>query len=119
MKRNGCGLSKNLLQMKFMQKSKENYEVEQRERASYGQQSQELLKLCQEEGDKFLATNSFIFCENLQYGRMSFKGMNPEIEQLMRLKNPIAASEQEIKTEPEADISDNEMVKIFKKRKSK
>ena len=77
--------------MKFMQRSKENYEnaekaEQQRQQEKQTTRQQELMELCQKEEDKFLATNSFIFCENLEYGRMSFKGMNPEIEQLMRIK---------------------------------
>lgn len=129
MKRNHGGLSKNLLQMKFMQKSKENYEnaeIAEQQRKQHGQTSrqQELLELCQKEGDKFLATNSFIFCQNLEYGRMSFKGMNPEIEQLMRLKmkhnhNDDDESETNKTAKDEADVSDDEMTNVLKRRKKK
>lgn len=118
-KRKSVELSKNLLQMKFMQRTKENAE---RNNRNIDEQivGHEILDLCKKESDRFLTTNSFIFCENLKYGRMSFKNMNPEIERLMQSKiekKIVDVDKQEDEEEP-ADVSDLEMAKAFKKRKT-
>ncbi|UXI20339.1 putative ATP-dependent RNA helicase DDX52 [Sarcoptes scabiei] len=135
MKRRNLCLSKNLLQMKFMQKSRDRYEAETNESTqkncitdqNVSSIRQDLIDLCRIEGDRYLATSSFIICENLRYGRMSFKGMNPEIEQLMRNKNLQENDSQNKNDDDEdlsdqerkyqTDISDIEMSKVFKKRK--
>ncbi|NXS01708.1 MPH6 phase, partial [Oxylabes madagascariensis] len=55
---------------------------------------------------------SFLRCEDLVYGRMSFKGFNPEIEKLMIQMNS-KCKEEEIEEDDkmEADVSDEEMAR--------
>ncbi|XP_071317934.1 M-phase phosphoprotein 6 isoform X2 [Trachinotus anak] len=55
---------------------------------------------------------SFVPCEDLNYGRMSFKGFNPEVEKLMALMNPKDEEEKEEEEEMsrmQTDITDEEM----------
>lgn len=118
MKRNSGGLSKNLLQMKFMQRTKENVEREKLEQDSYKSVDQEMLELCRNEGDKYMTTNSFLYCENLRFGRMSFKGMNPEIEKLMESKAPKKSSNNSQEEDvTETDVSNAEMAQSRKRMK--
>uniref|UniRef100_A0A803VWP0 M-phase phosphoprotein 6 n=2 Tax=Ficedula albicollis TaxID=59894 RepID=A0A803VWP0_FICAL len=57
---------------------------------------------------------SFLRCEDLVYGRMSFKGFNPEIEKLMIQMNS-KCKEEEIEEDDkmEADVSDEEMARRY------
>ncbi|NXS51545.1 MPH6 phase, partial [Brachypteracias leptosomus] len=55
---------------------------------------------------------SFMPCEDLLYGRMSFKGFNPEIEKLMIQMNSKSKKEEiEVDDKMEADVSDEEMAR--------
>ncbi|NXW65428.1 MPH6 phase, partial [Eurystomus gularis] len=55
---------------------------------------------------------SFMPCEELLYGRMSFKGFNPEIEKLMIQMNSKCKKEEiEVDDKMEADVSDEEMAR--------
>lgn len=66
--------SKNLLGLKFMQKAKQQIE----QKAEKEQLSQDNSK------QQYIIHQSYYSCERLKLGRLSFKGMNPEIEILMR-----------------------------------
>uniref|UniRef100_A0A3B1KJH7 M-phase phosphoprotein 6 n=1 Tax=Astyanax mexicanus TaxID=7994 RepID=A0A3B1KJH7_ASTMX len=106
-------LSKNLLRMKFMQRG---LDAEARKQL--------------EEDEKriitFLLTfpyiciveeRSYVPCEDLVYGRMSFRGFNPEVEKLMVLMN--APKEEEDDEEEkdvgrmDTDITDEDMAKRY------
>lgn len=57
---------------------------------------------------------SFSLCEDLLYGRMSFRGFNPEVEKLMlqmNSKNRAEAAEEEETVE--VDVSDEEMARRY------
>ncbi|XP_048814100.1 M-phase phosphoprotein 6 isoform X2 [Lagopus muta] len=57
---------------------------------------------------------SFMPCEDLLYGRMSFKGFNPEIEKLMVQMNSKSKKEEiEEDDKMEADVSDEEMARRY------
>ncbi|EOB00887.1 M-phase phosphoprotein 6, partial [Anas platyrhynchos] len=57
---------------------------------------------------------SFMLCEDLLYGRMSFKGFNPEIEKLMVQMNSKSKKEEiEVDDKMEADVSDEEMARRY------
>ncbi|NWU77983.1 MPH6 phase, partial [Onychorhynchus coronatus] len=57
---------------------------------------------------------SFVRCEDLVYGRMSFKGFNPEIEKLMVQMNSKCKEEEiEVDDKMEADVSDEEMARRY------
>lgn len=116
--------------MKFMQRAKEN--EDKKRKVSEGEEEQvfdkEIMDLCRRECDRYLSTESFALCMDLRYGRMSFKGMNPEVEKLMKEKESERARksgqvkpelEEEEEEEP-ADVSEQELAKVlraFKKRK--
>nr|XP_009681210.1 PREDICTED: M-phase phosphoprotein 6 isoform X2 [Struthio camelus australis] len=58
--------------------------------------------------------SSFMPCEDLLYGRMSFKGFNPEIEKLMVQMNSKSKKEEtEVDVKMEADVSDEEMARRY------
>lgn len=115
-------MSKNLLQMKFMQRAKADAEKEKAEQSSSNVQDADLLELCRKEGDRYLTTNSFLYCANLRYGRMSYKGMNPEIEKLMELKDPkndrTSSANNDNDDITEVEFSNNEMAQNRKKMKT-
>ncbi|XP_025064434.1 M-phase phosphoprotein 6 isoform X1 [Alligator sinensis] len=57
---------------------------------------------------------SFMPCEDLLYGRMSFKGFNPEIEKLMiQMNSRYKKEEIEADDKMEADVSDEEMARRY------
>ncbi|XP_039893553.1 M-phase phosphoprotein 6 isoform X2 [Simochromis diagramma] len=54
---------------------------------------------------------SFAPCEDLKYGRLSFRGFNPEVEKLMALMNPREEEEEEEEdlSRMQTDVTDEEM----------
>ncbi|KAG8012981.1 M-phase phosphoprotein 6, partial [Nibea albiflora] len=52
---------------------------------------------------------SFVPCEDLKFGRISFKGFNPEVEKLMILMNPREEEEGGEESRMQTDITDEEM----------
>ncbi|XP_069595266.1 M-phase phosphoprotein 6 [Ranitomeya imitator] len=111
-------LSKNLLRMKFMQRSldpetKKQLEEEEKKIISDEHWFLDLPELKEKESF-IIEERSFLPCEDFLYGRMSFKGFNPEIEKLMVQMN---SKTTEIKTEEEdpdfgkmdVDVTDEEM----------
>ncbi|XP_077939274.1 M-phase phosphoprotein 6 isoform X2 [Gasterosteus aculeatus] len=59
---------------------------------------------------------SFVPCEGLKFGRISFKGFNPEVERLMLLMNPQVDEEEEEEEETSrmpADVTDEEMARRY------
>ncbi len=60
---------------------------------------------------RFISEPSYAIAENLIFGRMAFKGMNPEIEKMMeeqRLREQEAAD-----AEGEKDVQDEEMAAAY------
>ncbi|KAJ2953604.1 hypothetical protein O0L34_g1210 [Tuta absoluta] len=103
-------LPKALLDMKFMRKTKERIEKELQNTQDHDSLYSNIItsEMRQASGN-FISESSFIFCENLIEGRLSFKGMNPEIERLMELESGI---KQEKETgEMEKDVSDEILAK--------
>ncbi|XP_075153013.1 M-phase phosphoprotein 6 [Haematobia irritans] len=104
-------LSKGILEMKFMQRTKEkvNKEIE----AAEGQKmySSEITERMLNSKSNFIIEPSFVHCENLIEGRLSFRGMNPEIERLLELeREEKAASERKDQT---AEVSTEDMAKFY------
>ncbi|XP_022663249.1 M-phase phosphoprotein 6-like [Varroa jacobsoni] len=78
-------LSKNVLEMKFMQRTKEKYEKDQfeaKQRALFSTSLTQKLEGKQATQKRFIHERSFVPCADLVAGRMSFKGRNPLIEKL-------------------------------------
>lgn len=101
-------LPKSVLDMKFMKKTKERLLKEQANIQDHGSLYSEIItdEMRSATGN-YISEQSFLFCEDLLEGRLSFKGMNPEIERLMELETPYEASDGEMKK----DISDDILAK--------
>ncbi|TMW53185.1 hypothetical protein DOY81_001728 [Sarcophaga bullata] len=104
-------LSKGILEMKFMQrtKAKVDKEIEAAEgRAMY---SNEITDKMLNSNSNFIIEPSFVHCENLIEGRLSFRGMNPEIERLLELEREEKAAAK--RQEQSTDVSTEEMAKFY------
>lgn len=66
---------------------------------------------------QFLMEPSYVFCEELIDGRLSFQGMNPTIEKLMEAKEN--AKRAQVETKQEVDMSDEEMAVQWQKMRTK
>ncbi|CAL1536831.1 unnamed protein product [Lymnaea stagnalis] len=116
-KKSGSHLSKNVLQMKFMQRSVLRLEKEQNEEDKQKVIDDEhwVLDLpdYQIKESKYLKDQSYVICEQLQFGRQSFLGCNPEIEKLMQAHK----LEQELKVSDEKEkqnsVSDQDMAQRY------
>lgn len=64
---------------------------------------------------KFIIEPSYVACESLSFGRMSFKGANPEIEKLMRrFQEPPAPRESSFMTDENcADVKAHEVAQTL------
>ncbi|XP_055002359.1 M-phase phosphoprotein 6 isoform X2 [Sorex araneus] len=82
-------LSKNLLRMKFMQRgldSETKKQLEEEEKKIISEEHWYLdLPELKEKESFIIEEQSFLLCEDLLYGRMSFRGFNPEVEVLFPL----------------------------------
>ncbi|XP_023646176.1 M-phase phosphoprotein 6 [Paramormyrops kingsleyae] len=114
-------LSKNLLRMKFMQRGldaevKKQLEEEEKRIISDEHWYLDLPELKAKESF-IIEERSFVPCEDLRFGRMSFKGFNPEVEKLMQLMNAHNRNEDEDEEEDfsrmETDITDEEMANRY------
>ncbi|KAB5565622.1 hypothetical protein PHYPO_G00243710 [Pangasianodon hypophthalmus] len=110
-------LSKNLLRMKFMQRgldaeAKKQLEEEEKRIISDEHWYLDLPELKAKESF-IVEERSYVPCEDLVYGRMSFKGFNSEVEKLMVLMNAPREEEDEEEekdmTRMDTDITDEEM----------
>jgi len=124
----GGALSKGLLQMKFMQKtaSKLQQEVEEEEIGALEEQwvieslpKEYLALISSDEPSTKAAADDELFeynlsitvLEQLSFGRMSFQGMNPEVELLMRNEGK---SEEEVSQQaPETSVTDEDMAEQY------
>ncbi|KAI5626962.1 M-phase phosphoprotein 6, partial [Silurus asotus] len=110
-------LSKNLLRMKFMQRGldadvKKQLEEEEKRIISDEHWYLDLPELKAKES-YIIEERSYVPCEDLVYGRMSFKGFNSEVEKLMVLMNAPKEEEDEEEekdiTRMDTDITDEDM----------
>ncbi|KAJ1084309.1 hypothetical protein NDU88_004461 [Pleurodeles waltl] len=113
-------LSKNLLRMKFMQRGLDpetRKQLEEDEKKIICDEHWYLdLPELKEKENAIVEERSFVPCEDLLYGRMSFKGFNPEVEKLMiQMNSAVPADEEEDGKigKMEADISDEEMARRY------
>ncbi|XP_006860198.1 PREDICTED: M-phase phosphoprotein 6, partial [Chrysochloris asiatica] len=110
-------LSKNLLRMKFMQRgldseTKKQLEEEEKKIISDEHWSLDLPELKEKES-LIIEEQSFSLCEDLLYGRMSFRGFNPEVEKLMLQMNSKSKAEEVEDEAVELDVSDEEMARRY------
>ncbi|XP_050778985.1 M-phase phosphoprotein 6 [Gopherus flavomarginatus] len=111
-------LSKNLLRMKFMQRgldSETKKQLDEEEKKIISEEHWYLdLPELKEKESFIIEERSFMPCEDLLYGRMSFKGFNPEIEKLMiQMNSRYKKEEIEADDTAEADVSDEEMARRY------
>lgn len=110
-------LPKSVLDMKFMKRTKERINKEMENIHGHeGLYANIITNEMRHATGNYISEASFIYCEDLIEGRLSFKGMNPEIERIMELENPTPAEDCEM----QKDVSDELLVKTmdkFKRRK--
>ncbi|NP_001090153.1 M-phase phosphoprotein 6 L homeolog [Xenopus laevis] len=111
-------LSKNLLRMKFMQRSldaetKKQLEEDEKKIISDEHWYLDLPELKEKES-YIIEERSFLPCEDFLYGRMSFKGFNPEVEKLMLQLNSRTETEEIVdEGKMDVDVSDEEMARRY------
>ncbi|KAK1163375.1 M-phase phosphoprotein 6-like [Acipenser oxyrinchus oxyrinchus] len=113
-------LSKNVLRMKFMQRgldAETRKQLEEEEKRIISDEHWYLdLPELKEKENFIIEERSFLPCEDLLYGRMSFKGFNPEVEKLMTLmnsQNRTEDAEEEEQNKTGVDVSDEEMARRY------
>ncbi|PSN52560.1 M-phase phosphoprotein 6 [Blattella germanica] len=102
-------LSNSILEMKFMKRSKEKAQRDQEAVEGEAMFSDNITKDMRQGMYKYVIEPSYVPCENLIVGRMSFHGMNPEIERLMESEETKPVRKQA----EEADVSEQEMAKRY------
>lgn len=104
-------LSKGVLQMKFMKRTKDKVDEELAALEGRTMYSNEITDRMMNDSSNFIIEPSFMRCEDLIDGRLSFRGMNPEIERLLELEE----EERQAKTRHEMgkDVTDQEMVDYY------
>ncbi|XP_013099378.1 M-phase phosphoprotein 6 [Stomoxys calcitrans] len=104
-------LSKGILEMKFMQRTKAKVDKEIEAAEGREMYSNEITERMLNSKSNFIIEPSFVHCENLIEGRLSFRGMNPEIERLLELEREEKAGA-ERKDQP-AEVSTEDMAKFY------
>lgn len=97
--------------MKFMKKTKEKVEKELDDAEGQAMYSDQITDEMRKTGNLVFISTSMTICKNLVDGRLSFGGMNPEIEKLMEKDYNKLIGEEEAKKEK--DIGDAEMAKGY------
>ncbi|OWF35620.1 M-phase phosphoprotein 6-like [Mizuhopecten yessoensis] len=109
-------LSKNVLQMKFMQRSALRIEKELNEEENKDIDDEHWvldLPATQKLENNYMFEPSLVRIESLQFGRMSFCGFNPEIEKLMKRHNTkVELDAAEVK-EMELSVQEDEMANRY------
>ncbi|GFS14800.1 M-phase phosphoprotein 6-like [Elysia marginata] len=110
-------LSKNVLQMKFMQRSvlrmeKEQNEEERQKIIDDEHWALDLQEYKTKESD-FLENQSYTTCEELLFGRQSYQGFNPEIEKLMKVHSEEKEAQKSEQKEKEESVGDAEMAQRY------
>lgn len=110
-------LSKHLLQMKFMQREAIREEQEQlrseNQRAIDDEHWVLDVPMSTQSKCTFTVEPSFVICENLMFGRRSFKGFNPEIEKICNTIDSNQALRETEEREKETNVDDEEMAERY------
>ncbi|XP_019876041.1 M-phase phosphoprotein 6 [Aethina tumida] len=104
-------LSKGILDMKFMKKTRERVLKEADDAEGKAMYSDEITEEMKRAGNTIFIETSLTLCKDLIDGRMSFGGMNPEIEKLM--SNDYLKKLEQSEKKKETEISDVEMAKGY------
>ncbi|XP_017787002.1 PREDICTED: M-phase phosphoprotein 6 [Nicrophorus vespilloides] len=103
-------LSKSVLDMKFMKKTKDRVEKEADDAEGNAMYSSEITEDMKKSGTIFVNT-SIMNCRNLIEGRLSFGGMNPDIEKIM--SDTYVKQLEDAEKQNEKDVSDQEMAEGY------
>ncbi|KXJ81189.1 hypothetical protein RP20_CCG021213 [Aedes albopictus] len=120
-KLNKVKLSKGILEMKFMSRTREKLEKEKDDAEGRALYSNEFTDKMLHESSKYIIETSYVPCEDLIEGRISYGGMNPEIERLIELEKNKDLAEQVERERAEAaerqkmrkDVPDEEMAQFY------
>lgn len=102
-------LSKGVLGMKFMKKSRALAEKQIQEEENRKIYSDEINDGMKKTGNSIFVETSIANCKGLIEGRLSFLGANPEIEKIMA--SELGDMLNDIETNKDKDVSDMEMAK--------
>lgn len=110
-------LSKSILDMKFMKRTKEKVQKEEDAAEGKAMYSSEITT-AMELGNNFVIDTSFASCADLIVGRFSCGGMNPELERILEKEEQQetlskADASRAKKAEMIKDVSDESMVKHY------
>ncbi|KAM7132335.1 M-phase phosphoprotein 6-like [Molossus nigricans] len=109
-------LSKNLLHMKFTQRgldSETKKQLEEEKKIISEEHWYLNLPELKEKESFIIEEQSFLLCEDLLYGRMSFRGFNPEVEKLMLQMNAKNKAEVVEDETVELAVSDEEIARRY------
>lgn len=109
--RNKLKLSKSILDMKFMKRTKEKVLKEEDDAQSRAMYSNEITEKMKKNESRFIIEPSYMICEDLNEGRFSFRGMNPEIERLMELEEQAKLAK--IDNNVKKDVTDEDMTAYY------
>ena len=104
-------LSKNVLEMKFMKRTKEKTEIEHENEERQAMFASSITAAMKHQGSRFITEPSYVNIENLNFGRLAFHGMNPEIEKMAE-DDRIQKEEAEAELR-EKDVQDEEMLEYY------
>ncbi|XP_015181232.1 PREDICTED: M-phase phosphoprotein 6 [Polistes dominula] len=100
-------LSKSILEMKFMKRTKDKVEKQMIEKEGEDYFGGQFSVKMSSKSDQFIIEPSFVICEGLIEGRLSFKGMNPELEKLLEMEE--INKQMELEKKQETDVTDEQM----------
>lgn len=104
-------LSKSVLQMKFMKRTKLKVEQAEEEAQGRAMYANEITSKMLGDSSLYIIEPSYVPCEDLIDGHVSFRGINPEIERLMEKEQ--IAKQQPVDREMTKDVSDKDMVQHY------
>lgn len=104
-------LSKTILEMKFMKRTKDKVLKEEDDAKGRAMYSNEITEKMLANDCPYIVEPSYMPCEDLNDGRFSFRGMNPEIERLLEQEE--AARQAAIEKDVKQDVSDADMTVYY------
>uniref|UniRef100_A0A182MYA8 M-phase phosphoprotein 6 n=1 Tax=Anopheles dirus TaxID=7168 RepID=A0A182MYA8_9DIPT len=115
---NKVQLSKGILQMKFMSRTKEKLDKQADDAKGRALYASEITDKMLNETVKYIIETSYVPCENLIEGRVSYGGMNPEIERILEIESGVDVDRRERQeaarqAKMEKDVPDAEMAKFY------
>lgn len=111
-------LSKSILQMKFMKKSKEKVEKENDDEEGRTIYASEITSKMKFVKSNYILEGSYVPCEDLLDGRVSFRGINPEIERLLEEERNVKMAKKVVENfekekHMQTDVSDLDMLNAY------